>query len=236
MFSNRLAGLLTQYGINNWRYHEDKNPLSILILDPKKFGINPPIYRSWVNDKELTIVGNVDKDSEAIVLDIRQFVRKNSRYVARSLSLLTKMESLKYDKDRKQYQESNGKSAIGVLKNHGFEVTDRWISWKKYIPIRVIIYKQYVYYGDPERLKNMGYGISEFKVVNDRTLKSGVYCIGEHPNVSRSGKLCGEEGTGYLRVNLENLMIVRGLLSHINLNTAYNPSIHVPKLKPLIEE
>jgi len=100
----------------------------------------------------------------------------------------------------------------------------------------VIIYKQYIYYGDPDRLKDMGYGVTEFKVINDRTLRGGVYCTGEHPNVSRSGKLCGEEGTSYLEVNLENLMIVKGLLSHINLNTAYYPVVHIPKLKPLIEE
>ena len=124
MFSTKLASLLTQYGINNWRYHEDINDLSILILGPEKFNIHRSVYRSLINGNELTIIGDIEKNPDSVVMDIRQFIRKHSRYVPRSLSLLTRIESLKHEICRKQYQENTDKLAIDLIRNHGFDVTD----------------------------------------------------------------------------------------------------------------
>jgi hypothetical protein len=236
MIQAELPKLLSQYGINNWKYHDDDNELSIIVLTPSKLGVKKHTYYAWLNPKELTIVGSLESDFEMALKDIKNFVITNRKHIDGYISLIAKLGQFKHKKKRLVYQTSTqGVQNLNDIREYGFKITDQWISWDRYIPIKMIVYQNRQIQVDSEKMKALGYGISSFKVVNDFNFRNGIYCKGLHPNVSMtSKKFCSEPQTDVMRVSLNNLVIVKGLLSHINMNHPYNPQVHLAKLKPFI--
>jgi len=236
MIEEELPKLLFQYGINNWKNHDDDNKLSIIVLSPSKLGVKQHTYYAWLNPDELTIIGSLDSDSDAAISDIKKFVIKHRNQVDGYISLIAKLGQFKHKKKRLVYQTSSkGSENINKIAEYGFTVTNQWISWNEYIPIKVIVYQGRQISVESEEMKALGYGITDFKVVNDFNFRNGIYCTGMHPNVSMtSKKFCSEPQTNVMSVSLNNLVIVKGLLSHINMNHPYNPQVHLAKLKPFI--
>jgi len=228
--------LLFDHSINNWQYFNDDNEVSVVLISPSKLKIkNTAVYKSWENGKELTIVGVLCRDFEVIIKDIENFVIRNMRYVDDHAALIAAMYQLKHGSKRTNYQCSEvGEKRLQKILGHGFEVDSKWIRWPHYIPIHAIIFRNHIYNVDPDELKSLGYGVTSFRVLNDKTLKSGVYCKGKHPNLSLgSKKFCCEAGTAGFEVDLDNLVIITGFLSHINMNHPYQPYCHIEKLKHL---
>lgn len=238
MISTELPKLLYQYGINNWKYHDDANELSVVVLTPSKIGVKTTQYTSTITENELTIVGDIDSDYDSIIQDLKVFIIKNNKRINSYISLLAKISQFKYKDIRKKYQTSvRGSCNLSEIREYGFSVTDQWITWNNYIPINMIIYHNDKIDVDSEEMKNLGYGVTSFKVVNDFNFRNGIYCEGLHPNVSMtSKKFCSESNTNRMVVNLDNLIIIKGLLSHINMDHPYNPQIHMDTLKQFIQE
>jgi hypothetical protein len=236
MIKAELPKLLFQHGINNWKYHDEDNELSIIILPPSKLGVKRHTYYAWLNPNELTIIGSLDTDFDMILKDIKLFVLKNKKLVNSYIGLIAKLGQFRHKKKRLVYQSSaKGSSNLVKIQEYGFTVTQEWISWDSYIPIKMIVYQNRQIHVDSDKMQELGYGIESFKVVNDFNFRNGIYCKGLHPNVSMtSKKFCSEPQTNVMRVSLNNLVIVKGLLSHINMNHPYNPQVHLAKLKPFI--
>jgi len=234
----RLAKLLFTHSINNWKFFNSDNKLSIMLFSPYKFKVKDKNnYKSWKLEDELTIIGILERDFDKIIEDIKQFIIDNHSYVNNYTELITKVHQLKYCRTRELYQSgSEGSINLNKIRNYGFDVNKEWITWNSYIPIKVIFFGESIFFVDSDELKKLEYGASSFKIVNEPTFKSGVYCSGLHPNVSpNSNKLCCEPGTRDNKVTLENLLLIKGLLGHINLNYMYQPAIHMPKLEPFLK-
>jgi hypothetical protein len=239
-----LCEILTEHCINNDFYHDEENKLTISVIDPSKHKYikHSSYYANHEHSNELIIRGSVNEYKHRVIADIKHFILANKLKVERPKSLLAKISKLPYESERKTYQQSDsGSKTLSEINQYGFEVTDEWIAWNEYIPIKSISYKGRIVKVNGDELKKLGYGIKSFKVRNDRTLKHGIYCYGLHPNLkgslkqnSNGSQFCAESDTEDKVVNLNNLIYTKALLSQANLNHPYNPDFHMKRLEKFI--
>lgn len=228
----QLSKLLFNYNINNWTISDDSNLFSVTLINPLKLKYSENYYQSMFNNNDLIIISDLNINFYKIVDDIKKFVILKSNSIDDHLQLLSELEKIKNKEMRKSL--SNDIDKDNYLQ-YNFIVDDEWIKYNKFIPINVIIYKEKIYPVDSAKLKNIGYGITSFSILIDRTFTNGIYCTGIHPNIGiNSNKFCCGSDVYNMEINLDNLLIIRGLLSHINLDKAYNKDIHISKLKPFL--
>lgn len=234
----KLSKLLSASGINNWGHYDDNNELSITVIDPKSLKLNRESYNSWIIEKDLTIVSDMEHTFHASISDIKDFVIDNHICIEDYSELVSYLDQLSCLQERVKYQATeNAKKELEKIREYGFNVTQDWIVWSEYIPIYVILYFNKIIHVNSEEMKSLGYGITSFRVTNTDTIRGGIYCTGEHPNVSiGSSKFCSEQWSTHMKINLSNLVLLRGLMTHINMNNPYNRFRHTQKLGEYLNE
>ena len=234
----QLGRILSDNGINHWDNYDDNNELSVVIISPSNLNLEDNCYQCWIEKEELTAICEFDKYQYELLTDIQQFVNNNRSLLSSHVSLVAKLEKLKHEGVRRTYQNSvEGSDIISEIRDYGFLVTTDWIEWNNYVPIHTIVYRGKLISVPPDKIRQLGYGVTSFKVMNTEKFRGGVYCEGMHPNVSHiNNKFCYEEGMDDLNITKKNLVILKALLSHINLDNPYLRHTHHASLRKFIKE
>ena len=113
-----------------------------------------------------------------------------------------------------------------ILKNPSFKLSENFIECVKFIPCSVVQTEYDTRLLNPQqkqRLIDLGYGISKYKIRNDETIRD-VYCEGNHPNLNmNSHQFCLDVEFLNLPLNKDNVLLLEELLSHFNLQNCFIP-------------
>lgn len=228
---DEVSKLLTLSDINNWEHYDEDNMYSVCLINKQKSG-----YRLSKDRTGLIIIGDIQINLSDVLRDIRKFIV--SRKVKAHVSLASSLTRIMADVKRLTYfATTEGCQAINEILKQGYLVNNKWIIWVDYIPINSILYNGKIIRTNPDELRQLGYGITEFKISIDKTLRGGLYCTGVHPNLSPlNNKFCMDSAIKRMCLTPDSLNIAKMMLGYVNMDNPYEHNKHFETLKHILKE
>jgi len=210
---NELVSILNKYNINTWKKNSSSNKLAVMYKESSVVSSNISL-----NDRCITLRGNIKTDLLYFLDRIKYFIFKNKSYTNNDITLYMLLDVM-----INKLKEENKIKVIENVESLGFVNQDQWLICKEYIPIQYLIDKKDVHVVDSDEMKKKGYGVSELIILKKKTLSGSVYCRGYHPNCCpEDGKFCLDAETSQKKIDINSLRLIKGLMSSVNLNSMYD--------------
>lgn len=224
------------YSLDSLVTELESSDIHIKIQNPKHLDLDKSYFTARETPMSLQIIADESINNDKMISSIKNYCIDRCPKIKDFMGVIAKLDRI-VDNNRMvtEMKEESWNVRIDRLISSGYDVTGEWISWNSYIPITIVLYENKVIKVNPLMLKNLGYGIRSFRLMNRGMFIGGIYGYGDHPNLNnKNNKFCYEPILSNCSVTLEFLTVVKGSMSQINLSKSYEPELHKEKLLKIL--
>lgn len=182
---------------------------------------------------------NLDMELSDIVDDIERKLINRESYSVDPRRLMAELWKLQNQIESEKFRSTDEFKNIieEIFLDSDFCDGGDFIQCNCYIPCMIVHTPAGSYILNDDQISKftkMGYGISNFKIRKSETIRE-VYCEGKHPNLNELTKqFCLDIDILESELNIENLSLVKEMLSQINMKNAYCPSSEIDKIMEVL--